>query len=185
MSTKRGHRVAGPRGVRGLEPPAGGTEAVSDLRSAQTKCDPFPDIYQHPDSYPKEDQEEIARQNAIHDRIYRAVGYILIHDFRFNPNLPPGPEQFPGNKVLSQNELSFFLGVYGLLLANNWTDPSLGRMRATAGDLILPNGAIVAKRFVDATVAAVQEYTSGNDLFTQVFGLLGHPSAPASAATNA
>jgi len=131
----------------------------------------FPDVYRTPpDDATDAERKTIQAENDLHQKLYTAVAYILVNDFRFNKDIPPQASGFPGS--LADLEQSFFLGVYGLLLADNWTQPSLGRTNPGQDDIQLPGGDVVTKRFVDATVGAVQEYTSNALLFTNVFGFL-------------
>lgn len=143
------------------------------------KCDPFPDLYRSvPADATDAERKAIQDEDDLHQKLYTAVAYILVNDFRFNEAIPPQASGFPG--TLGDAEQAFFLGVYGLLLADNWKQPSLGRTSPGQDDLQLPGGDVVTRRFVDATVGAVQEYTSNAALFTSVFGFLKGSGAPSS-----
>jgi len=69
--------------------------------------------------------------------------------------------------------------VHGILIADNWIHrwvrPSpLGRPAIKVDGTVM----VVDRRFVDATVAAVKEYTSQHDLFKQCFVQLEAETAP-------
>jgi len=145
------------------------------------KCDSFPDIWQDPGT----PVDETKRQaNIAHRRVYQAARYILIHDFRrdLENKIPREPKDFPGNpSQLSDEDIALVVAVHGILIADNW-DPSMGKMTPTQGDLPEKvDGMVVDRRFVEATVAAVKEYTSQNDLFNQCFRLLKTETAPSAA----
>jgi len=140
------------------------------------KCDSFPDIWQDPRG------DEAKRQaNIAHRRVYQAARYILTHDFRrdLEDKIPKEPKDFPGNpSQLLEEDIAMMVAVHGILIADNW-DPSMGKTTPTQGDLPEKvDGMVVDRRFVEATVAAVKEYTSQNDLFNQCFQLLKTETAP-------
>ncbi len=154
-----------------------------------TTTDPFPDVHDQPLPYPEGDVPDPRNQptkdaNALHDRVYEAVMYILTTDFQFlGDGTPPSRASFPGS--LTDDEQALFLAVYGLLLADNW-DPTAGKTVPGSDDTVIPETKhFIVRRFVDATVAAVQEYTSNAPLFRDVFGLLEGRAYDAASATAA
>jgi hypothetical protein len=148
------------------------------MQSKDKDCEEFPDIYKRaPDNATKAQREQIKRQNELHERMYWAVRYVLQKDFGFQIDLPEHPRDFPGN--LDDRERAQFAAIYGILLADNYQDPSLGKSKPVGDDIIIkaPEGAqqstiLIARRFADAVVAAVQEYTARAQLFNKVFGFL-------------
>src|SRR6266545_2783391 len=108
-----------PDAATSTNPPAGGSDAMA---ADETKCDPFPDLYRTPSGTPDE-KKAIEDGNALHQKLYSAVAHILVNDFRFNPKIPHLASGFPGT-LSPDDEQPFFLGVYGLLLADNWQQPS-------------------------------------------------------------
>jgi hypothetical protein len=145
----------------------------------QDSCAKFPDIFEDiPDHARRDERERIEAANKQHERLYRAVRYILIHNFGLKDGVPVNPRDFAGSPNLTQNERARFAGVYGQILADNWTDPSLGRQFKVDGDLEVPGPdgkddvILVSRRFVDATVSAVQEYAANTELFHKVFGFM-------------
>lgn len=138
-------------------------------------CDSFPDIYQQPPPPGDPNYDKIVRANEAHRKVYQAARYILINDFRPGLAIPLLPQDFPGNVGdLSEAEIAMVTAVHGMLISDNW-DPTMGKSKPSQGDLTIDvNGSrmVVDRRFIDATVAAVKEYTSENDLFNQCFELL-------------
>jgi hypothetical protein len=144
------------------------------------ECLEFPDIYETP---PKQgpDQARIEKLNAQRARLYRAVRYILNENFGFRDGVPADPSHFPGSR-LNASETARFCAVYGQLLAENWTDPSLGRQVPADGDLLVGSGdtaIIVTRRFVEAVVDAVKNHAANAQLFLNVFGFLRDTGADA------
>lgn len=151
---------------------AGGKKAMN-----ANATDPFPDVHDQPLPYPESDVPDPRNQatkeaNALHDRVYEAVMYVLVNDFQFlQGRAPPQQSAFPGD--LDEDEQSLFLAVYGILLADGW-DPTMGKTEPGPDDTIITETKhFVVRRFVDAAVAAVQEYTSNAPLFKGVYGQLG------------
>lgn len=149
--------------------------------------DMFPDVHDQPLPFPEGDVPDPRNQatrdaNALHDRVYEAVMYVLTTDFQFlGEHHPPPRDAFPGS--LTGEEQALFLAVYGQLLADDW-DPAAGKTAPGSDDTVIPETKhFVVRRFVEATVAAVQEYTSNAPLYRDVFHLLRGPAhEPARAA---
>lgn len=141
-------------------------------------CVEYPDIYRNtPDNATQAQQEAITRENATHEVLYKAVRYILRTDFGMT-SVPFEPKDFPGQ--LSADEQTRFVAIYGLLLADNYDSPSMGRTVPMADDLVIARDTeqpakatiLVTRRFADAVVSAVKEFTAVSELHTKVFGLL-------------
>lgn len=71
-----------------------------------------------------------------------------------------------------------FVAILGLIHADNWDDPSNAKIRESADDLVdrgdekTKQPMIIDRRFVDAVVEAVKEYTASSQLFHKVYGLM-------------
>jgi hypothetical protein len=136
------------------------------------QCDLFPDIWQPVLEKHDPNHATVVEQNRRHGRIYRAARQILVNDFSASEKIPHEPHEFPGNEgVLTDAQITFMAAVHGILLADDW-DPSMGKSVPASDDLQLQIGSetmVIDRRFVDAVVAAVQEYTSRAALFNQCF----------------
>lgn len=145
---------------------------------SEGQCVEYPDIFRRtPDNATAAQREAIARENEVHEILYKAVAHILKTDFGMS-SVPFAPSDFPGR--LSADEQTRFVAIYGLLLADNYDNPSMGRTVPMADDLVIakdteqpPKATIlVTRRFADAVVSAVKEFTAVSELHTKVFGLL-------------
>lgn len=133
--------------------------------------------------------EELARARADNHRkdlMYRAVRHIMVNDFAFTSDLPTRVESFPGN--LDDAQIAQFLAVFGLLLADNYNDATLGKDRPSGDDVIVRDpdprkSFFIANRFLDAVVKAVQEYSAQATLFQKVYTLMNEEGAQPSATT--
>jgi hypothetical protein len=145
----------------------------------------------------------IDAHNARHAALYYAVRYILSDRFQIGmvangdgrklliPDLPSdggvgspqGVDLFPlaGTSAVEWDHLrATVVGVLGLLIADNITDPLLGKDETT---LSTPDGDIQARdlngktvqmvgRFIELVVGAVQEFNAASPLFRRVFPIL-------------
>jgi len=130
---------------------SGGSKAM-----ASKQIEHYPDIFERPSpdieadgAYGRRFLMDLEKKNAEQRRLYVATRYLLRKNFKFDPDdsTTPDPEAFPGgfgkkspgghpNEQLKTDEKTFFLSVYGYLLANNFVDPSFGRQdRGTVGPL--------------------------------------------------
>jgi hypothetical protein len=124
-----------------------------------SKCkEYYPDIFEQPSpdiepdgAYGRRLLMDIDRKNAERRRLYVATRFLLRKNFSFDPDdsTTPDPQAFPGGfgkkgsspgtkiyEDLKTEEKTFFLSIYGYLLANNFVDPSFGRQdRGTVGPL--------------------------------------------------
>jgi len=133
--------------------------------------------------------EELARAKADNHRkdlMYRAVRHIMVNDFQFTSDLPARVEAFPGN--LDEAQVAQFLAVFGLLLADNYNDATLGKDRSSGDDVIVRDpdprkSFFIAHRFLDAVVRAVQEYSAQATLFRKVYTLMNEEGAQPDSAT--
>jgi hypothetical protein len=124
--------------------------------SKAMKIEHYPDIYERPSpdiepdgAYGRRLLMDLDKKNAEQRRLYVATRYLLRKNFKFDPDdsTTKEAEHFPagfgkksaGDKItqeLKTDEKTFFLSVYGYLLANNFVDPSFGRQdRGTVGPL--------------------------------------------------
>jgi hypothetical protein len=139
-------------------------------------CVEVGDIYRTVDpSLPKDEQAQITAQNAVNRRIYLAIAHILKQDFDVQ-NLPADPAAFCQLPDTNPDKARY-AAIHGLMLADNYSDPSMGKTTEADGDDSVPDPAtgeviVIAKRFSDAVVLAVQEYTQRSKLFHTVFGFL-------------
>lgn len=150
---------------------------TSQTSEDRVECPTFPDIYEPLQGLPEGREKDARRQrNDQRERVYRAVRHILKDSFGFDDGVPPEPKHFPGSRM-NDAQIARFSAVYGQIVADNWTDPSLGRPVPGADDTEIEGGGssppiVVARRFTDAVVEAVQDYTAHADLFKRVFGFL-------------
>jgi hypothetical protein len=136
-------------------------------------CEKYPDIYQTP----KGSKDEIAKINAENlknERIYMAVKHVLEGDFDFKP-LPQDPQDFPG--TLKGKDKAQVVAILGLIHADNWEDPSNGKVSANTDDAVVKGAGkddyfVIDRRFIDAVVDAVKEYTASSELYNNVFDLM-------------
>jgi hypothetical protein len=144
--------------------------------STDKECPKFPDIFESLQGVPEGKKEEVRQRNEQRERVYRAVRHLLKEHFGFDDGAPPEPRQFPSARM-NEAQIARFTAVYGQMVADNWTDPSLGRPVPGTDDIEIDGGSnspriVVARRFIDAVVEAVQDYTANADLFKKVYGFL-------------
>jgi hypothetical protein len=158
------------------------TEHASSDTMATQYCQAFPDICPVDPNTSGLSDEERARlkvENQRKEMMYRAIRHTLVNDFGLK-GLPATVDKFPGN--LSKEHVAQYLAVHGLLLADNYTDPTLGKDRAVGDDIVVPahdpkKSFFIARRFLDAVVKAVQEYTAQAPLFQRVYDLINEEGA--------
>lgn len=144
--------------------------------TTQDVCERYPDIYKEiPPGTPKDEAARIKLENDKNERLYRAVSAILKRDFDFGDTIPREPKDFPGK--LTDKEKAQFASILGIIHADNWEDPSNGKDLPSADDILLRGDAknetfVIDRRFIDAVVDAVKEYTSTSQLFANVFLLM-------------
>lgn len=149
----------------------------------------YPDISEwYPQVATDTDKDAIDAKNILRERMYDALIFIFSQRFSF-PAPSFSAESFTMWQPHVTADLTRFLGVHGLLLADNFTDPLLLRPAGTTfNDDVLGEVRVsewdgnrqrpgfplkvrevrVARRFFDAAVASVQTYTAKADLFTRV-----------------
>jgi hypothetical protein len=165
---------------------------------AQNCKEYYPDIYTN--IPPNEDPERgaTAQMNRNRRILYLAVRRVLRDNFGFDPDgsTTVRPEDFPsgfgkrgtsaGAKVwdtLFKQEKVFFASVYGLLLARNYTDPSLGKLAIGLPgpeDILFQEGddtVLIVDRFIEATTDAVKLFNANRSLFFRVFEVLAREGA--------
>jgi hypothetical protein len=140
------------------------------------ECEEYPDIYRPiPPGTPSDEAKKIETQNEVNERLYLAVRYVLRRDFDLKDAIPAEPKSFPGK--LSDEDKAQFVGILGLIHADNWEDPSNGK-RAPGPDDVLVRGDgknetfVIDRRFIDSVVDAVKEYTASSELFNNVYKLM-------------
>ena len=134
-------------------------------------CEHFYDVYEKPGTQTGKDLEELNKRNKRNARIYKAVRVVLEKDFNIK-SMPPRPEDFPGGLKDKEKDLAQVVAILGVIHADNWQDPSNGKTSPNPDDLLDEDKHVVDRRFVDAVVDAVKEYTSASDLFSNVFELM-------------
>jgi len=159
--------------------------------ATQVECKHFNDIYEKPPKVgqggvTQKEHDAIVDRNKRNSKIYYAVATVLEKNFK--TVLPATPEQFPGG--LKDDELAKASAILGLILADNWQDPSNGKTIANADDMTDKNlkdengkDGVIDRRFIDAVVDAVKEYTTASDLYNNVFKLMVAEAAEGPSAT--
>ena len=153
----------------------------------------YPDIFtpipvnEHPTNGPT------AEENRRRKILYLAVRRVLHDNFGFDRDnsTTVKPEDFPsgfgrkstrpGAKLwdeLLREEKVFFASVYGTLQAQNYADPSLGKLAIglPGGDdiVFVEDGetVFIVDRFIEAVTDAVKQFNSNKDVFTRTFDVL-------------
>lgn len=138
----------------------------------QSVCDRFNDVFEQiPPNATKVEKKAIEDRNRTNARIYHAVKDVLERDFSIK-TMPPSPEQFPGGLKDSKEDLAKVTAILGLIHADNWQDPANGKTVPNTDDIVGTDGSIIDRRFIDAVVDAVKEYTTASKLFNNVFELM-------------
>ncbi|MFT3696810.1 MAG: hypothetical protein QM831_26955 [Kofleriaceae bacterium] len=147
------------------------------------ECKIYNDVYEKPPEKDSErklsdhDLELLNERNKANAKLYRASVKVLKDDFGIV--LPQEPTQFPG--TLTGNELARAVAVLGIIHADNWQDPSNGKTIANSDDFIADDKTVIDRRFIDAVVDAVKEYTAQSALYNNVFKLMSAEAAEGSA----
>jgi hypothetical protein len=139
------------------------------------QCLQFNDVFEVP-SGSDEDQKNATKRNERNDKLYRAVRYVLKTNFDLKDNIPEDPKSF-ATAQLPDTDRAQFIGILGLIQADNWTDPSNGKIKQSPDDLFyrgatLETSFVIDRRFVDAVVEAVKEYTASSKLFNNIYKLM-------------
>src|SRR3989442_1050147 len=90
-----------------------------------TICEYFPDIYTIPAGTDAQ-VNLINQKNDERAKLYDAVRFLLKQNFKLNGTVPEKPKDF-GVKMPEGSDKIYFVGVYGLLLADNYTDPLMSK----------------------------------------------------------
>lgn len=156
---------------------------------ANQACERYEDLFvlpKPPSDASDEEKKRVKKVNEDRANFYRAVRYLLLKRFAFPGAIPPpfDPEDTTPEEEndllhgLDEEEKAYFISVAGILLANNFQDPLVGRKPETLGPADVRDkdtdkkDVRIAQQFVDATVAAVQEFQRHTDLHTQVYLVL-------------
>jgi len=147
-------------------------------------CEKYPDIYQAPKGS-AEERAKIEAQNHKNERIYMAIKHVLEKDFDFKA-LPADPVSFPG--TLKGKDRAQVAAIVGVIHADNWEDPSNGKASPNSDDIVVRGAGkdesfVIDRRFIDAVVDAVKEYTAASDLYNNVFELMLAEAAEGVSAT--
>jgi hypothetical protein len=159
----------------------GGTGGTGGGGAMPVGCVEVGDIYRTiPGTASQAEIAQLTYLNEQNRRIYVAINWILTNDFGFTA-MPAASSDFCSASV-SPTDKGRFASIQGLMLADNWLDPSLGKSDPQDGDTVIhdpnptppdPNATIlIASRFNDAVVMAVQEYSQRSALFQTVFNQL-------------
>lgn len=134
------------------------------------ECARFNDVHEEPGNQTSdEERKKLVERNEENARIYAAVREVLEKDFAIK-SMPQKPEQFPGG--LKGKELAQISAILGIIHADNWKDPSNGKKSPNTDDIVGEGGTVIDRRFIDAVVDAIKEYTAASDLFNNVFELM-------------
>lgn len=148
------------------------------------QCMQFQDIHEGiPDGTSEEMTKTIKRRNKKNARLYRAVRHVLKHNFDLKDAVPEHPKDFAqASSKLNPDDTSQFIAILGLIKADNWDDPSNGKEKPSPDDLMHTGPGddmtfVIDRRFVDAVVEAVKEYTAASKLFNNVYKLMRDEAA--------
>jgi hypothetical protein len=147
------------------------------------QCVQFPDIFEQiPKGTPKDERKIIEERNAKNERLYKAVRYILKTNFDLKDQIPAEPEDFAGAQ-LSSTERAQFVAILGIIQADNWDDPRNGKDKPSVDDAYVRGDKgeaafVIDRRFIDAVVEAVKEYTASSKLFNNVYELMRDVAGP-------
>ncbi len=157
----------------------------------------YPDIFIRPDDTTVSSGDRDAK-NALYKNLYLAVRYLIINQYQLaSPDtvaqvVPISPDSFavcpdPTEPDASRAIRLTFLSAYGLLFADNRTDPSMGRpstARPGPDDIAIdpatgnvaassgPNTFYIVPGFAAAMADAVREFKSSSSLFGRVLDRL-------------
>lgn len=146
------------------------------------QCLQYQDIHEEIPSGASEDvRHTIQLRNEKNDRLYRAVRWVLKKNFDVKDAIPEDPKSFATAK-LADSDVAQFIAIIGLIKADNWDDPTNGKDSPSSDDLMFrgPNAKtsfVIDRRFVNAVVEAVKEYTAASDLFNNVYKLMRDEAA--------
>jgi hypothetical protein len=161
-------------------------------------CYKFPDIWLDliPAPADKDSQRIRKEEKERRARVYAATLSVLTNNFCVHDvNIPVHPQDFeydtdkadsakhPATAKKYKQDILEMASIIGLLLGGGWEDPSMGKTKPVDGDLEAKtwdgNPFVADRRFVDAVVAAVKEYTAYETvkagtvgLFARTFDLL-------------
>src|SRR5262245_8518810 len=151
-----------------------------------------PDLYRDPSKIldPAE-LNKVIEGNVRHERLYQAVKYVLNEELGLlKHTLPERFDHYP-SKDMSREQRAQFGAVYGIMVADNFEDPSLGKKKRSSDDALTPpytsvatpgkthkDTVIVTRRFANAVVEAVQEHTSRAKLYESVYKFMLDTKAP-------
>lgn len=155
---------------------------------ADKVCEHYEDLLAaYPTGASQQEMAATDEANGTRVRFFRSVRYLLRNRFAFSgiipdpPDPPLTPKELAADLLhgLEDSEKANFLAVAGVLLANNFTDPLVGKSDETLGSDDIKKDkddaghpVRIARRFVEATVDAVQEYNAHKDLYQQVYLIL-------------
>jgi hypothetical protein len=79
--------------------------------------------------------------------------------------------------MLKGKDRAQVVAILGLIHADNWEDPSNGKISPNTDDILVKGAGkdefiVIDRRFIDAVVDAVKEYTASSDLYNNVFDLM-------------
>jgi hypothetical protein len=145
-------------------------------------CLQFQDIHEEIPSGASEDTKiAIKARNAKNDRLYKAVRWVLKKNFDVKDAIPEDPKSFATAK-LADADVAQFIAILGLIKADNWDDPRNGKDKPSVDDIMFRGSSaetsfVIDRRFIDAVVEAVKEYTAASDLFNNVYKLMRDEAA--------
>lgn len=143
---------------------------------ATNDCEDYPDIFEEPKANATaEERARFKEKNDSRERIYLAVRDVLRKDFGIS-GIPEEPQNFKGSTMKDEDRAQF-TAILGLILADNWDDPTNGKTEPGADDRMHRGDAknerfVIDRRFIEAVVDAVKEYTASSELFNKVFKLM-------------
>ena len=146
----------------------------------ERKCEHYPDLApERKDGASAEDKERLSQSNALRQQFFLAVRRILTERFSLGDPVPfyrisKDDDVLAGVKPATR---AYFLGVAGLLLLDGYQDPLLGKPESAIGadDIVFTESGVtvrISRRFVEASVKAVQEFNASAPLYTKVYEIL-------------
>lgn len=148
----------------------------------ERKCEFYPDLApeRKEEGASAAEKERLTASNHQRQQFFLALRRILTERFGLAGPIPFFRLSREANDILAgvdQDQRAYFLGVAGLMLLDGYSDPLLGKPDTALGpdDVIFTENGVtvrIARRFVEATVKAVQEFNAAAALFKKIYQIL-------------